>query len=73
MTTNGTLLTMDIARFLAENNFEVLISLDGSKNEHNEYRKFANGKGSFDTIMNNLRAIRKELPDFLKQYSLIQF
>ena len=66
MTTNGTLLTMDIARFLAENNFEVLISLDGSKNEHNEYRKFANGKGSFDTIMNNLRAIRKELPDFFK-------
>lgn len=51
---------------LSAPDMEVLISLDGSKNEHNEYRKFANGKGSFDTIMNNLRAIRKELPDFFK-------
>ena len=69
MTTNGTLLTLETARFLAENNFEVLISLDGSKEEHNEYRKFANGEGSFDTIMNNLRAIRNELPDFFKSIS----
>lgn len=66
MTTNGTLLTLNIARFLADNNFEVLISLDGSREEHNTYRKFANGEGSFDTIMSNLRNIRIELPFFFK-------
>lgn len=66
MTSNGTLLTLEIAKFLYENNFQLLISLDGSRDAHNEYRKFANGTGSFDTIMKNLSVIKQELPEFYK-------
>jgi len=69
MTCNGTLLTLEIAKFLADVDFDLLISLDGSREEHNEYRKFANGKGSFDTIMSNLTVIKKELPEYYKKIS----
>lgn len=63
ITTNGTLLTVPIAKYLNENNFSITVSLDGSEKEHDENRVFANGRGSFETIMKNLTAVRKEVPD----------
>jgi len=69
MTTNGTLLTGEIARFVVENDFKLTISLDGSKREHDANRKFSSGKGSFDTIMGNVRQIRKEYPEYAKKIS----
>ena len=69
ITTNGTLLTPDIAEYLSKNKFNILISLDGSKKEHDANRKFANGKGSFDTIMSNLRNIKNHDPEFLHKIS----
>lgn len=67
VTTNGTLLTTEIAKFLMENNFDVLISLDGSKEEHDINRKYANNKGSFDDIVNNIKVIKKVYPEFVKK------
>lgn len=67
MTTNGTLLTDEIMRFLVENEFQILISLDGSKEEHDINRKFASGKGSFDTIMQNIRKFKEFYPEYVKQ------
>ena len=69
ITTNGTLLTPDIAEYLSKNKFNILISLDGSKKEHDANRKFANGKGSFDIIMSNLRNIKSRDPEFLHKIS----
>ncbi len=69
ITTNGTLLDYDTMKFLIDNNFNVLVSLDGPKKEHDENRKFANGKGSFDTIMNNISRIKQYNPDFIKKIS----
>lgn len=69
-TTNGTLLTLENAKFLFDNNFSVVISLDGSKKEHDEYRVFPNGEGSFDTVMKNLEAIRRNFP---KEFKGIRF
>lgn len=66
MTTNGTLLTPEIAQFLFENNFSLTISLDGSREEQNRYRVFSNGTGSFDVIMKNLAAIKKMFPENFK-------
>ena len=67
MTTNGTLLTDEIADYLAENDFMLSVSIDGSKKEHDSNRRFASGEGSFDTIMGNLERIRTRHPDYWKQ------
>ena len=69
LTTNATLLTLDTARYLFENGFSILISLDGSKEQHNQYRIFSDGSGSFDVIMKNLEIIKQEFPDDYKTLS----
>lgn len=70
LTTNGTLLTYENAKYLYENGFNVVISLDGSRDEHNRNRIFKNSNvGSFDVIMNNLKMIKEQLPDFMKNIS----
>jgi len=66
MTTNGTLLTDDKIDFLVENNFSILISIDGPKENHDKNRIFVNsGLGSYDTIMTNIEAMKKKYPDYV--------
>ncbi len=67
MTTNGTLLNEAIIKFLIQNNFAVMISMDGSQKEHDQHRKFQNGKGSFKVIQKNLREIKKNHPDYFSR------
>lgn len=55
LTTNGLLLKDDIAKFLNEEMENVVLSLDGRKEVHDEVRKTANGKGSFDLVIENLK------------------
>ncbi|MEG0691158.1 MAG: radical SAM protein [Clostridium sp.] len=50
VTTNGTIMSEEIANFLVENNFNVTFSLDGNRYEHDRNRVFANGSPSFDTV-----------------------
>jgi len=64
LTTNGTLLNEENARYFYENNFDIMISLDGSKENHDKNRVFSNGKGSFDKIMKNIKVIKEKLPEF---------
>jgi uncharacterized protein len=54
MTTNLTLLTDEIADFLAENAFHVMVSLDGSKEQNDRYRVFRGGGGTYETVERNL-------------------
>ena len=68
-TTNGTLVKGEIAEFLVENNFHLSISLDGSRSEHDVNRKFANGQGSFDVVMENVRNFTKTYPDYKENVS----
>lgn len=58
ITTNGTLLTDKEISFFVEHNFVLTISLDGKKEEHDINRKFRNGKGSFDLIIQNLQRMK---------------
>ncbi len=67
ITTNGTLLNDSITEFLIKHNFDVLISLDGPKEIHDNNRKLANGKGSFDLIIKNVRNIKEKYPEFFKK------
>lgn len=71
MTTNGTLLTDEVVDFLVENEFYLSISLDGSQKEHDVNRKFKNGKGSFETIINNIKRIRDRYPEYEKNMSIM--
>lgn len=71
VTTNGTLFTDENIEFLLENDFSVMISLDGSKDIHDRNRVFAaTGKGTFDAIMEGLQKIKRESPEL---YSRIIF
>ena len=55
LTTNGLLLKDDVAEFLNREMDNVVLSLDGRKEVHDAVRRTANGKGSFDLVIENLK------------------
>lgn len=57
ITTNGTLLTEDDARFFEDYGFAVTISLDGSREQHDALRPFKSGRGSFEAIMRRVEPL----------------
>ncbi|WP_165042829.1 radical SAM peptide maturase [Dysgonomonas sp. ZJ709] len=66
MTTNAMLLDryMD---YLVSNNFNVLISLDGNK-DNMGYRIDKSGNSSFDRITKNVDLLREKFPDYFDKY-----
>lgn len=72
MTTNATLLNMDIADFW----FKMILILQSAwmvRNIHNKNRIFANSnKGTFDLIMENIALIREKYPFSIKKFLLMQ-
>jgi len=57
--TNGTLMSDDMARLLAEYQFQVGFSLDGPKEIHNRYRCFHGSRsGSFDAARRGIECYR---------------
>jgi len=65
LTTNGTLLVPNIYEYLRDNNFNIVISLDGPQQIHDLSRKFQNGNGSYDVIMENIKLIQSQYPESL--------
>jgi len=57
LTTNGTLLGREIARYFLENDFSIVVSIDGPKEIHNRYRKDINGNGSFEKAITGLKTL----------------
>jgi uncharacterized protein len=55
ITTNATLMTPDIGRFLFKEGFSVRVSIDGPREIHDEYRKDIQGKGTFDRTLSGLK------------------
>ncbi len=51
LTTNGVLLDDDVTEFANKEMHNVVLSLDGRKEIHDNQRKTVNGKGSYDTIV----------------------
>lgn len=58
ITTNGTLLTPAVAKFLKENHVAVLLSLDGYDNEFN-YRHFKNGRPSVPRVIKAIELCKR--------------
>lgn len=55
ITTNAYLLTDEISRFFAANDFMPIFSLDGPENIHDANRKLIGGKGTFNRVYQNIR------------------
>jgi len=62
VTTNGTLLTPDVAAMLHAEGVRVLVSIDGPAECHDSHRTFRNGAGSYETIAANI----SRLPDGMR-------
>ncbi len=65
MTTNATLLNDITADYLSENNFDLLISLDGNENNHS-FRKYKNGNSSFNDVIKNIDLLQKRYPKYFE-------
>lgn len=58
--TNGTLLNEMIIRFIQKYIKRITVSIDGPKFINDQTRIFANGNGSYDSIINFIQTIKKE-------------
>jgi len=59
LNTNGTLITKEIARFLARQGVHVIISLDGYSYTHNQTRFRKNAKGFFGRVIKSCQLIKQ--------------
>lgn len=57
ITTNGTLLEHDDAQFFEEHGFAVTVSLDGTRQMHDNLRPLKGGAGSYDRIILRLKPL----------------
>lgn len=58
ITTNAVHLTNEMIEFLISHKFDMTVSLDGPKKNHDAKRKLKNGSGTFDAVMDNLSGIK---------------
>lgn len=65
MQTNGTLLDKNIIEFLFENNFQIGISIDGTREHNDRHRVFHSGKSSYDETVKGIELI-KSFPEWKK-------
>lgn len=72
ITTNGTLLTDEICKYMEKESFSILVSLDGIKstNDKNRKFKFNSEKSTFDKVIKKLRYINDHYPKLFKKVSI---
>jgi uncharacterized protein len=66
MTTNGMLIDRYVD-YLVEKRFQLMISLDGNRENHS-YRVDHSGKNSFDKVLTNIELLRSEYPEYYDRY-----
>lgn len=62
MTTNGTLITEVHLKFFRKHGVKFLLSMDGSKTDHDAHRRYASGRGSFEVIVAKLPLMKRYQP-----------
>lgn len=62
--TNGGLINDEWAKFLSENHFLVGLSLDGTKELHDKYRKNATGEGTYERTLETAELFEKHGVEF---------
>lgn len=68
ISTNGTRLSRETIVFLEKNRIYLFISLDGPREIHDAWRKYQNGRGSFDHVMDGIRSLRNFSPSYWHQF-----
>ena len=67
MTTNGWLLEDRVIDFLAEQQFELFISLDGPAQVHDRYRRDLADRPTFSRVWNRVQRIAQRQPDWFNR------
>ena len=62
MTTNGTLVDAEKLSFLRDHKIKFLLSMDGVEGDQDRYRKFADGRGSYDIIVEKIPLMKRYQP-----------
>lgn len=62
--TNATLITRDFLEKIRNQNVQIAVSLDGTKEMHDSMRPQKNGEGTYDTVIANCRLMREYGIDF---------
>ena len=57
LTTNATLLREEVIDWIVENDVGVTVSIDGAREQQDKHRTFANGMGSYDIILPNIKQL----------------
>ncbi|MHC4757541.1 MAG: radical SAM protein [Planctomycetota bacterium] len=70
ITTNGYLLNGEIADFLISKNFLITVSLDGPSDIHDRNRVTANGSGTWEIVVNNVKNLIKKYPLYNKEFPI---
>lgn len=70
MTTNATLLDPDKIEFIAQNYHSVAVSIDGTKAAHDANRIYADGTGSYDIVVKNLKSLLEKCPNIQARMTL---
>jgi uncharacterized protein len=63
LTTNATLITPEIARFLRDNPYNLRVSCDGPAALHNRNRPMANGRDSYSLVTRGLELLLSAMPE----------
>ena len=63
LTTNGTLITPEIARTVARRAITVQVSIDGPKALHDRHRTYRDGSGSYEAMLRGVEMLRNANPD----------
>jgi len=57
ITTNGSLITEEIEKFLYDNDISIVLSLDGGKETNDKFRILPDGNGTFDLIYPKIKIV----------------
>lgn len=67
MTTNGTLVTEEIADYLKKNNVRVSVSIDGPEDIHNISRRYKDNTSTYNDVLNGISILKdREILDILE-------
>lgn len=73
LTTNGTLVTPEIALFLRDHAFNVRVSCDGPPGVHDRFRPLLGGKPSYAAVERGLRILLEHLGDRVTVNSVLAY
>jgi uncharacterized protein len=73
ITSNGTILNREILEFLIEHKVFIQFSIDGGAEVHDKNRRYkVSGKGSFSTILSNLKRIYERDREYFRVHTRIK-